>query len=101
MSLRLAGDRAGIDFAGTAPQTRGPAIPPNEGLARSLEIVAPEGSLVNPSPPAAVAGGNVETSQRARERTPAEYTTKISTTLCRMSNLPPRSRSGDGSCYCS
>ncbi|HKA28217.1 MAG TPA: hydantoinase B/oxoprolinase family protein [Candidatus Binatia bacterium] len=86
VSLRLAGDRATIDFTGTAPQTRGPvnanpavtrsavlyvftalageAIPPNEGVARPLEIVAPEGSLVNASPPAAVAGGNVETSQR-------------------------------------
>jgi N-methylhydantoinase B len=86
VSLRLAGNRATIDFTGTAPQTRGPvnanlavtrsavlyvftalageAIPPNEGLARPLEIVAPEGSLVNASPPAAVAGGNVETSQR-------------------------------------
>src|SRR5215475_11201050 len=86
VTLRLAGDRATIDFTGTAPQTRGPvnanlavtrsavlyvftalageAIPPNEGLARPLEIVAPEGSLVNASPPAAVAGGNVETSQR-------------------------------------
>ena len=64
-----------IDFTGTAPQTRGPvnanlavtrsavlyvfaalageAIPPNDGLARPLDIVAPEGSLVN----ALAAGG--------------------------------------------
>jgi N-methylhydantoinase B len=86
VTLRLAGGRARIDFAGTAPQTRGPVnanlavtrsavlyvftalagetIPPNEGLARPLEIVAPEGCLVNAKSPAAVAGGNVETSQR-------------------------------------
>jgi N-methylhydantoinase B len=78
--------RARIDFAGTAPQTRGPVnanfavtrsavlyvfraladdpIPANEGLARPLAIEAPAGTLVNASFPAAVAGGNVETSQR-------------------------------------
>jgi N-methylhydantoinase B len=77
---------ARIDFAGTAPQTRGPVnanlavtrsavlyvfstlaeedIPANEGIARPLAIAAPEGSVVNARFPAAVAGGNVETSQR-------------------------------------
>jgi N-methylhydantoinase B/oxoprolinase/acetone carboxylase alpha subunit len=86
VTVRLAGGRARIDFTGTAAQTRGPvnanlavtrsavlyvftalageAIPPNEGLSRPLDIVAPEGSLVNAVAPAAVAGGNVETSQR-------------------------------------
>src|SRR5262245_18063141 len=86
VAVTLAGGRARIDFAGTAPQTRGPVnanlavtrsavlyvftalaregIPPNEGLARPLDIVAPEGSLVHARAPAAVAGGNVETSQR-------------------------------------
>jgi N-methylhydantoinase B len=39
-------------------------IPPNEGLARPLAIDAPAGTIVNASFPAAVAGGNVETSQR-------------------------------------
>src|SRR5436309_6016247 len=78
--------RARIDFAGSAPQTRGPVnanlavtrsavlyvftalaeehVPPNDGLARPLTLVAPEGSIVNARFPAAVAGGNVETSQR-------------------------------------
>src|SRR5262245_7427746 len=86
VAVTLASGRARIDFAGTAPQTRGPVnanlavtrsavlyaftalaregIPPNEGLARPLDIVAPEGSLVHARAPAAVAGGNVETSQR-------------------------------------
>ena len=86
VAVSLAGGRARIDFAGTVPQTRGPLnanlavtrsavlyvftalagehIPPNEGLAQPLTIVAPEGSLVNARSPAAVAGGNVETSQR-------------------------------------
>lgn len=78
--------RARVDFTGSAPQTRGPVnanlavtrsavlyvftaladedIPPNEGLAWPLTIVAPEGTVVNARFPAAVAGGNVETSQR-------------------------------------
>ncbi len=86
VAITLRGGRARIDFTGTAPQTRGPvnanipvtrsavlyvfttlapeAIPPNEGLARPLTIAAPEGSVVNAMSPAAVAGGNVETSQR-------------------------------------
>lgn len=80
------GPTATIDFAGTAPQVDGslnanPAItlsavlycfqclaagslPPNEGMARPLRVVIPEGSLLRPRPGAAVAGGNVETSQR-------------------------------------
>ncbi|HEY1615277.1 MAG TPA: hydantoinase B/oxoprolinase family protein [Rhizomicrobium sp.] len=38
-------------------------IPLNAGCLRPLEIVVPEGTLLNPRFPAAVAGGNVETSQ--------------------------------------
>jgi 5-oxoprolinase (ATP-hydrolysing) len=38
-------------------------IPMNVGCLKPLEIVVPEGSLLNPAYPAAVAGGNVETSQ--------------------------------------
>ena len=41
-----------------------PAAPPNEGAYRALRVQAPEGSLVRARPPAAVAAGNVETSQR-------------------------------------
>jgi N-methylhydantoinase B len=89
LRLRRASSRgplATIDFTGTAPQVDGslnanPAItlsavlycfqclaagtlPPNEGMARPLRVVIPEGSLLRPRPGAAVAGGNVETSQR-------------------------------------
>src|SRR5204862_7530771 len=39
------------------------AIPLHEGCREPLEIVIPAGSLLDPRPPAAVAGGNVETSQ--------------------------------------
>jgi 5-oxoprolinase (ATP-hydrolysing) len=38
-------------------------IPMNSGCLKPLEIVVPRGSLLNPNPPAAVAAGNVETSQ--------------------------------------
>jgi 5-oxoprolinase (ATP-hydrolysing) len=77
--------RAVIDFAGTSAQSGGnlnaPAaicraavlyvfrclvdrdIPLNEGCLAPLELRIPEGSLLNPRWPAAVAGGNVETSQ--------------------------------------
>jgi N-methylhydantoinase B len=75
-----------LDFTGTAPQTAGPVnavaavtraaclyavrcvlagdMPVNDGTFRPIEIVAPAGTLVNARPPAAVSGGNVETSQR-------------------------------------
>lgn len=86
VAVTLGRGRARIDFTGSAPQTAGPvnanlavtrsavlyvftalaeeSIPPNEGLAAPLTIVAPAGSIVNAVFPAAVAGGNVETSQR-------------------------------------
>jgi len=75
-----------IDYTGTSKQVEGPvnavlgvtlsgiyyvlkcltdpSIPMNDGCYRPIEIYAPEGTLVNPTPPAPVAGGNVETSQR-------------------------------------
>ena len=34
------------------------------GLIEPIEVIAPEGTIVNANPPASVAGGNVETSQR-------------------------------------
>jgi N-methylhydantoinase B len=41
-----------------------PTIPANGGCYRPISLVAPEGTIVNARPPAAVAAGNVETSQR-------------------------------------
>ncbi len=86
VAVTLGRGRARIDFTGSAPQVRGPVnanlavtrsavlyvfaalagdrLPTNDGIARPLEIVAPEGTIVNALAPAAVAGGNVETSQR-------------------------------------
>ena len=39
-------------------------VPATAGLMRPIEVIAPAGTVVNARPPAAVAGGNVETSQR-------------------------------------
>ena len=86
VTLTLGGGRARVDFTGTSPQVQGPVnavpavtraaaayavrcvlgdgIPVNDGAFRPLEIVAPPGTVVNARPPAAVAAGNVETSQR-------------------------------------
>ena len=85
-AVTIEGDELLADFSGTAPQVEGninaveavtrsclyyavrvatdPTIPANGGCYRVLSLHAPEGSLVNSRPPAAVAAGNVETSQR-------------------------------------
>jgi N-methylhydantoinase B len=39
-------------------------VPATAGLMRPIRLIAPSGTVVNALPPAAVAGGNVETSQR-------------------------------------
>jgi 5-oxoprolinase (ATP-hydrolysing) len=39
-------------------------IPLNAGCMEPIRVVVPKGSLLSPAPPAAVVGGNVETSQR-------------------------------------
>jgi N-methylhydantoinase B len=89
-ALTVAGSRLTIDFEGTSPQvpggvnavaaitssaTRyvvrcvveallGEPLPAGGGSMSAVELVLPEGSLVNALPPASVAAGNVETSQR-------------------------------------
>ncbi len=85
VTVEIAGDAARFDFAGTGPQVRGninvtlnatqsavyytlkgmldPDIPNNHGLIRSVEITAPEGTIVNARFPAAVAG-RANTTQR-------------------------------------
>jgi N-methylhydantoinase B len=76
----------GVDFSGSDPQVEGSVnaveaitysacfyvfrcllaedVPATAGLMRPVQVIAPEGTIVNARPPAAVAGGNVETSQR-------------------------------------
>jgi N-methylhydantoinase B len=44
-----------------------PDIPPTGGAYRPVTVIAPEGSLLNARPPAAVVAGNVETSSRVAD----------------------------------
>ncbi|MEA2468877.1 MAG: N-methylhydantoinase, partial [Thermoleophilaceae bacterium] len=89
VTARVDGDRVELDFTGSAPQHDGnlncplavtlsacyfalrvltdPDVPPCAGAYRPLTVVAPEGSLLNARSPAAVAGGNVETSSRVAD----------------------------------
>lgn len=75
-----------VDFSGSSPQVAGSInavdaiaysacfyvfrcllqedVPAAAGLMRPVRMIAPAGTVVNSRPPAAVAGGNVETSQR-------------------------------------
>jgi N-methylhydantoinase B/oxoprolinase/acetone carboxylase alpha subunit len=84
--LTIKGAHATVDFTGSDPQVEGSVnanfaitlsaclyafrclveedVLYNAGVARPLTVIAPAGSIVNAQRPAAVAGGNVETSQR-------------------------------------
>jgi 5-oxoprolinase (ATP-hydrolysing) len=86
VTLRVSGARMVIDFAGTGPQSGGnlnapravtmaaviyvlralvgAPIPLNSGCLRPVDVRIPSGTLLAPDPDRAVAGGNVETSQR-------------------------------------
>lgn len=86
VEIEIEDDRISVDFAGTCPQVEGPvnapvavtesatyyslraatdpSIPPNQGCYRPINISVPEGSMLKPSKPAPVVGGNLETSQR-------------------------------------
>jgi N-methylhydantoinase B len=89
VEARIAADRLTLDFAGTDPQVEGnlncplsvtksaayfavraltdPDAPPSAGAYRPIEVLAPEGCLLNARFPAAVAAGNVETSSRVAD----------------------------------
>lgn len=84
--ITIRGERAIVDFTGSAPQVTGAInavdaitvsavsyvfrclvggeVPASAGLMQPIEVIAPRGTVVNANPPASVAGGNVETSQR-------------------------------------
>ena len=84
--VTIKGERALVDFKGSAPQVVGAInaveaitvsavsyvfrclvggeVPASAGLMEPIEVIAPRGTVVNADPPASVAGGNVETSQR-------------------------------------
>ncbi len=85
-AITIDGDRADVDFTGSSPQTAGSVnanyaialsasayvfrcllaedVPYTAGLLRPIRVIAPEGTVVNARLPAAMAAGNVETSQR-------------------------------------
>ncbi len=89
LEARVERDELTLDFTGSAAQHEGnlncplavtlsacyfalrvltdPDVPPCEGAYRPLTVIAPEGSLLNARPPAAVAAGNVETSSRVAD----------------------------------
>jgi N-methylhydantoinase B len=84
--ISISGENAVVDFTGTAPQVRGPInaveaitvsavyyvfrcliqldVPASWGILDPIRVIAPRGTLVGAIPPAPVAAGNVETSQR-------------------------------------
>jgi len=86
VAIDIKADTAVVDFTGTAEQVRGSVnaiyaitlsavfytfrcvagvdVPSNAGCLEPIRVIAPEGTVVNAKFPAAVAGGNVETSQR-------------------------------------
>src|SRR5579875_823015 len=86
VSIRIEGGCATVDFTGSSPQCRGSVnavmaitvsavfyvfrcllgedVPACSGLLQPIKVIAPERTVVNARPPAAVAAGNVETSQR-------------------------------------
>ncbi|EMA26501.1 hydantoinase B/oxoprolinase family protein [Haloarcula argentinensis] len=115
-----------VDFAGTADQVAGnlnaplsvaksavyfvvraitdPEIPPNHGCYEPVSVSAPEGSVLNPDAPAAVVGGNVETSQRVMDVTLAALATAVPERVPAggqgtMNNLIIGDRTGDFTYY--
>jgi len=88
-AVTVQGETLAVDFSGTDAQVAGntnapravtesavyfvvravtnPDIPPNEGCYAPIDISVPTGSLLDPTAPAAVVGGNVETSQRVTD----------------------------------
>ncbi len=86
VKVSITKDSACVDFTGSAPQQAGSVnavyaitlsavyyvfrcllgldVPNNSGCLAPIHVIAPPGSVVNALRPAAVAGGNVETSQR-------------------------------------
>src|SRR4051794_12211518 len=89
VSARIEGDRLTLDFTGTDDQVDGnlncplsvtksaaffsvrvvtdPDAPPSAGAFRPIEVIAPQGCLLNARFPAAVVAGNVETSSRVAD----------------------------------
>jgi N-methylhydantoinase B len=89
LAATIAGEELRLDFGGTDEQVDGnlncplsvtksaaffavrvltdPDAPPSAGAHRPIEVIAPQGSLLNARFPAAVVAGNVETSSRVAD----------------------------------
>ncbi|WP_255194137.1 hydantoinase B/oxoprolinase family protein [Natronobeatus ordinarius] len=125
-TVTIDGATVSVDFAGTADQVEGnmnappavaasavyfvvrsvtdPEIPPNHGCYEPIEIDVPEGSVLNPRPPAAVVGGNVETSQRVTDVVFSAFAAAVpdrvpAQSQGTMNNLVVGSRAADGFTY--
>nr|WP_159765281.1 hydantoinase B/oxoprolinase family protein [Halovenus carboxidivorans] len=126
VAVTIDGPSITVDFAGTADQVEGnlnaplsvaksavyfvvraitdPEIPPNHGCYEPVTVSAPAGSVLNPEPPAAVVGGNVETSQRVMDVTLAALAEAIPKAVPAggqgtMNNLIIGDRSGEFTYY--
>ena len=108
VTVRVRGDEVEVDFTGTSAQVDGPLnsvlgytyagvymvfqaatdpdITPNAGCYRTIRIVAPEGSMVNPRFPAACTGGN-------------EVTCVVHNTVFRALAQVPRAQDGTGGAH--
>jgi N-methylhydantoinase B len=95
LAATVDGDALTLDFTGSSGQDAGnlncplavtasacafavrvltdPDIPPNAGALRPVRVVVPEGTLLHARRPAAVAGGNVETSSRVADLVMAAF----------------------------
>jgi N-methylhydantoinase B len=89
VAATISGERLELDFSGTDEQLAGnlncplsvtksaaffavravtdPDAPPSAGAFRPIEVLAPQGCLLNALPPAAVVAGNTETSSRVAD----------------------------------
>jgi len=126
VTLTIDGGHLTVDFAGTGEQVLGnmnappavahsavyfvvravtdPDIPPNAGCYEPVTINLPQGSVLNPSPPAAVVGGNVETSQRVTDVVLSAFAKALPGQIPAqgqgtMNNLIIGSRTSDGFTY--
>jgi N-methylhydantoinase B len=86
VTITVHDDTLTVDFTGSSPAVRGPLnavraitesatwyvarcvagadVPANSGTFSPVQVIVPKGSFLDAKPPHAVAGGNVETSQR-------------------------------------
>jgi N-methylhydantoinase B len=126
VSVTVEGSEVAVDFTGTADQVAGnmnaplavaesavyfvvravtdPEIPPNQGTYEPVSVHVPPGTVINPEPPAAVVGGNVETSQRVTDVVLSAFAEAVPETVPAqgqgtMNNLIIGNRDADGFTY--